>query len=153
LWAEHCIVRERGVVHHGVGATVEQRDVPQAQVHVRGHRQSGPARCLQDVGEAAADVLMKKAARGGVHDDGSVNDLDPAADVLRERLVFLGTQAVRPVHPVRQGSHRTPPFLVHCQANGNWWLLPKSVRYQWNVIGAGMRESVVTLGAVTGTRR
>jgi hypothetical protein len=65
-----------------------------------------------------------KAARGGVHDDGSVNDLDPAADILRERLVFLGTQAVRPVHPVRQGSHRTPPFLAHCQANGNWWLLP-----------------------------
>jgi len=71
---------------------------------------------------AAADILMK-VARGGVHDDGSVNDLDPAADILRERLVFLGTQAIGQVHPVRQGSHRIPPFLAHCQANGNWWQL------------------------------
>jgi hypothetical protein len=34
------------------------------------------------VGEAAADVLVQ-AAGGGVHDDGSVNDLNPAADLFR----------------------------------------------------------------------
>src|SRR6266571_2526275 len=59
-----------------------------------------------------------KATRGGVHDDGSVNDLDPAADIFRERLVFVSTQAVGQVHPIRQGSHRTPSFLAHCQTNG-----------------------------------
>jgi len=111
LRAEHRIIGKRTVVDNGIGAAVQQRDIAQAQVNVGRHGKLGPARCLEGIGEAAADVLMQ-ATRGSAHDDGSVNDLDPTADVRRQRLVVLGAQpARRQIHPVRQGSHRNLPSL------------------------------------------
>jgi len=62
--------------------------------------------------------VLVQAARGSVHDDGSVDGLGPAAGVLRERLVFsglFGAHAVRQGHPVRQGGHRIPSLPVRCQ--------------------------------------
>jgi hypothetical protein len=70
LRPQHRVVGQRSLIDDDVGAAVQQRHIPQAQVNVRGYRQFRAARRLQEVGQPTGNVLMK-TTRCGVDDNGS----------------------------------------------------------------------------------